>query len=165
MAEARTLPEETLVVSVESSPLIPGVEQGRGPIIRTGDALYTFDSEAEQVMIVARESIRERNPDFKSQRQLMSGGVCEGTAFSVWDYRATGMAFPLGNYHNATTNIRDPESGIGAEYIRVEDFLGGVDLLTEAALSVSKRFDSPTRKRLREIPGDVRERMMRDQES
>ena len=165
MAEARTLPEETLVVSVESSPLIPGVEQGRGPIIRTGDALYTFDSEAEQVMIVARESIRERNPDFKSQRQLMSGGVCEGTAFSVWDYRATGMAFPLGNYHNATTNIRDPESGIGAEYIRVEDFLGGVDLLTEAALSVSGRFDSPTRKRLREIPGDVRERMMRDQES
>ena len=165
MAEARTLPLDTLVVSVESSPLIPGVEQGRGPVIRTGDALYTFDSEAEQVMIVARESIRKRNPEFKSQRQLMSGGVCEGTAFSVWGYRATGMAFPLGNYHNATTNIRDPESEIGAEYIRVEDFLGGVDLLTEAALSVSGRFDSPTRKRLREIPGDVRERMMRDQES
>ena len=160
MAEARTLPEETLVVSVESSPLIPGVEQGRGPVIRTGDALYTFDSEAEQVMIVARESIRERNPDFKTQRQLMSGGVCEGTAFSVWGYRATGMAFPLGNYHNATTNIRDPESGIGAEYIRVEDFLGGVDLLTEAALSVSSRFDSPTRRRLREMPDDIRERML-----
>ena len=53
MAEARTLPLDTLVVSVESSPLIPGVEQGRGPVIRTGDALYTFDSEAEQVMIVA----------------------------------------------------------------------------------------------------------------
>ena len=160
MAEARTLPEETLVVSVESSPLIPGVEQGRGPVIRTGDALYTFDSEAEQVMIVARESLRERNPDFKTQRQLMSGGVCEGTAFSVWGYRATGMAFPLGNYHNATTNIRDPKSGIGAEYIRVEDFLGGVDLLTEAALSVSSRFDSPTRRRLREMPDDIRERML-----
>ena len=160
MAEAHTLPEETLVVSVESSPLIPGVEQGRGPVIRTGDALYTFDSEAEQVMIVARESIRERNPDFKSQRQLMSGGVCEGTAFSIWGYRATGMAFPLGNYHNATTSIRDPESGIGAEYIRVEDFLGGVDLLTEAALSVSSRFDSPTHRRLREMPDDIRERML-----
>ena len=111
MAEARTLPEETLVVSVESSPLIPGVEQGRGPVIRTGDALYTFDADAEQALIVARESIRERNPEFKSQRQLMSGGVCEGTAFAVWGYRATGMAFPLGNYHNATTGIRDPEIG------------------------------------------------------
>ena len=159
MAEARTLPPDTLVVSIESSPLIPGVEQGAGPVIRTGDALYTFDAEAEQVLIVARESIRRRDPDFKCQRQLMSGGVCEGTAFAVWGYRATGMAFPLGNYHNATTGIRDPESGIGAEYIRVEDFLGGVELLTEAAKSVALRNESPARERVREVPGEVRARM------
>ena len=38
----------------------------------------------------------------------MSGGVCEGTAFAVWGYKATRMAFPLGNWHNATTAIRDP---------------------------------------------------------
>ena len=159
MAEARTLPADTLVVSLESSPLIPGVEQGAGPVIRTGDALYTFDADAEQVLIVARESIRQRDPDFRSQRQLMSGGACEGTAFAIWGYRATGMAFPLGNYHNATTNIRDHESGIGAEYIRLEDFLGGVELLTEAAKSVSKRNDSPTRERLREVPDEIRARM------
>ncbi len=159
MAEARTLPLDTLVVSIESSPLIPGVEQGAGPVIRTGDALYTFDAEAEQVLIVARESIRERDPGFKCQRQLMSGGVCEGTAFAVWGYRATGMAFPLGNYHNATTNIRDPESGIGAEFIRVEDFLGGVELLAEAAVSVSKRHSSPGRQRVRTVPTEIRDRM------
>ena len=159
MAEARTLPAETLVVSIEASPLIPGVEQGAGPVIRTGDALYTFDAEAEQVLIVARESIRQRNPGFKSQRQLMSGGVCEGTAFAVWEYKATGMAFPLGNYHNATTSIRDPDSGIGAEYIRVEDFLGGVELLTEAAKCVGRRNDSPARERVREVPQDIRTRM------
>lgn len=159
MAEARTLPADTLVVSIESSPLIPGVEQGAGPVIRTGDALYTFDADAEQVLIMARETIRQRNPDFKCQRQLMSGGVCEGTAFAVWGYRATGMAFPLGNYHNATTNIRDPESGIGAEYIRVEDFLGGVELLAEAAKCVGMRNDSPARERVREVPEDVRMRM------
>ncbi len=162
MAEARTLPPDTLVVSIESSPLIPGVRQGDGPVIRTGDALYTFDAEAEQVLIVARESIRRRDPAFKCQRQLMSGGVCEGTAFAVWGYRATGMAFPLGNYHNATTNLRDPESGIGAEYIRADDFLGGVDLLAEAAVSVSKRGDSPARERVRQVPAEVRERMMAD---
>ena len=159
MAEARTLPIETLVVSIESSPLIPGVEQGGGPVIRTGDALYTFDAEAEQVLIVARGSIRNRNPEFRCQRQLMSGGVCEGTAFAVWGYRATGMAFPLGNYHNATTGVRDPESGIGAEFIRVEDYLGGVELLAEAALSVGGRADSPARERVREVPDDVRSRM------
>ncbi len=159
MAEAGTLPGETLVVSIESSPVIPGVEQGLGPVIRTGDALYTFDADAEQALIVARESIKQRNPEFKSQRQLMSGGVCEGTAFAVWGYKATGMAFPLGNYHNATTSIRDPESGIGAEYIRVEDFLGGVELLAEAAKCVGRRNDSPARERVREVPDDVRARM------
>ena len=160
MAEARTLPNETLVVSIESSPLIPGVEQGAGPVIRTGDALYTFDAEAEQALIVARDAIRRRDANFRCQRQLMSGGVCEGTAFAVWGYRATGVAFPLGNYHNATTNVRDPRSGIGAEYIRVEDFLGGVELLAEAALSVGKRFDSPGRARVREVPPEIRARMM-----
>ena len=159
MAEARTLPMETLVVSIESSPLIPGVEQGAGPVIRTGDALYTFDADAEQVLIVARETIRERSPEFGCQRQLMSGGVCEGTAFAVWGYRVTGMAFPLGNYHNATTGIRDPQSGIGAEFIHVDDFLGGVELLAEAAVSVAKRRDSPARDRVREVPPEVRARM------
>ncbi len=159
MAEARTLPAETLVVSIESSPLIPGVKQGAGPVIRTGDALYTFSAEVEQVLIVARESITRRDPDFKSQRQLMSGGVCEGTAFAVWGYKASGMAFPLGNYHNATTGIRDPKSGIDAEYIRVEDFLGGVKLLTEAARCVDKRNNSPARERVREVPDEIRARM------
>ena len=160
MAEARTLPIETLVVSIESSPVIPGVEQGAGPVIRTGDALYTFDADAEQALIVARDSITRRAPDFRCQRQLMSGGVCEGTAFAVWGYKATGMAFPLGNWHNATTAIRDPESGIGAEYIHVQDFLGGVELLAAAAVSVARRDESPGRQRVRDVPDAVRARMM-----
>ena len=159
MAEAGTLPKETLVVSIESSPVIPGVAQGEGPVIRTGDAAYTFDADAEQVLIAARESIRAEDADFKSQRQLMSGGVCEGTAFAVFGYRATGMAFPLGNYHNATTRIPDPDGGVGAEYIKLCDFLGGVRLLTEAAVSVAKRNDSPTRRRMRSVPDEVRQRM------
>jgi hypothetical protein len=66
---------------------------------------------------------------------------------------------PLGNWHNATTFIGDPDGGIGAEYIHLEDFLGGVELLTEAAKSVGKRNDSPTRARVREIPDDIRTRM------
>ncbi len=162
MAQAQTLPLDTLIVSIESSPLIPGVEQGAGPVIRTGDALYTFDAEAEQALVAARESIRRRNADFRCQRQLMSGGVCEATAFAVWGYRATGMAFPLGNYHNATTSIRDPESGIGAEYIRVEDFLGGVELLAEAAAvaAIGDRISTPAKERVREVPDDIRRRMM-----
>ena len=39
----------------------------------------------------------------------MSGGVCEATAFAVFGYRTTGIAFPLGNYHNGIRGLRDPE--------------------------------------------------------
>ena len=159
MAEAGTLPANTLVVSVESSPLIPGVEQGEGPVIRTGDRVYTFDADAEQVFSAALQSIRTEDSDFKAQRQLMSGGGCEATAFAVFGYTVTGLAFPLGNWHNATTTIPDPDGGVDSEYISVSDYLGGVTLMAEAGVSVSKRHDSPTRQYIREIPDDVRERM------
>ena len=90
----------------------------------------------------------------------MSGGVCEATAFAVFGYRATGIAFPLGNYHNGTSGLRDPEGGVDAEYIRLSDFLGGVELVYEAARSVGTRGDSPTRRRMVEVPDEVRARLM-----
>ena len=159
MAEAGTLPKNTLVVSVESSPLIPGVEQGEGPVIRTGDRVYTFDADAEQVFSAALQALRAQDSDFKSQRQLMSGGGCEATAFAVFGYTVTGLAFPLGNWHNATTTIPDPDGGVDSEYISVSDYLGGVALIAEAGVSVGKRHDSPTRQHIRDIPDDVRGRM------
>ena len=159
MAEAGTLPENTLVVSVESSPLIPGVEQGEGPVIRTGDRVYTFDADAEQVFSAALQSLRATDSEFKAQRQLMSGGGCEATAFAVFGYTVTGLAYPLGNWHNATTTIPDPDGGVDSEFISVSDYLGGVALMVEAGVSVGKRHDSPTRQYIREIPDDVRERM------
>ena len=159
MAEAGTLPKNTLVVSVESSPIIPGVKQGDGPVIRTGDRAYTFDAEAEQVLIAAQHELQSRDKDFQAQRQLMSGGGCEATAFAVFDYTVTGLAFPLGNWHNATTTIADPDGGVDSEYISVSDYLGGVALMAEAGVSVGKRHDSPTRRYIREIPDDVRRRM------
>ena len=159
MAEAGTLPENTLVVSVESSPLIPGVEQGKGPVIRTGDRVYTFDADAEQVFSAALQSIRMNDTEFKAQRQLMSGGGCEATAFAVFGYTVTGLAFPLGNWHNAMTTIPDPDGGVDSEYISVSDYLGGVALMAEAGVSVGIRHDSPTRQYIRQIPDDVRQRM------
>ena len=159
LAEAGTLPENTLVVSVETSSIIPGVTQGEGVVIRTGDRVYTFDSDAEQVFIVAADSLRARDSEFKAQRQLMSGGGCEATAFAVFGYKVTGLAFPLGNWHNATTTIPDPDGGVDSEYISVTDYLSGVALIAEAGISVGKRHDSPTRQYIREIPDDVRQRM------
>ena len=159
MAEAGTLPADTLVVSIESSPVIAGVVQGDGPVIRTGDALTTFDMDAERVLQSAARSLAERDSAFKYQRRLMSGGVCEATAFSASGYTVTGLAFPLGNYHNATTSIPDPDGGVGAEYIMLSDFLGGVDLLAEAATSVSSRDKTPAANRLGRVSDEVRARL------
>ena len=161
MAEAGTLPQGTLVVSIESSAVIPGVSQGAGPVIRTGDAAYTFDAEAEQVLTAASERLAGRDTEFRVQRQLMSGGVCEATAFAVNGYRATGMAFPLGNYHNATTHVGDADGGVGAEYIELSDFLGGVDLIAEAAAGVSRRGETRTLRWVKQagVPDEARERL------
>ena len=57
------------------------------------------------------------------------------------------------------TSIPDPDGDVDAEYIALSDYLGGVELLTEAAKSVSKRDSSKIRDYVRQIPGDIRERM------
>lgn len=155
MAEAGTLPQETLIISAESSRTLPGAEMGEGIVIRVGDAGFTFTAEAESVLIRARETLQQRDGGFKCQRQLMSGGTCEASAFAVFGYQTTGIAFPLGNYHNGA-----PEGRIEAEYIHVDDYLGGVELITEAARRVSDRTNTAFRQRLREVSADMRQRML-----
>ena len=154
-AENGLLPATTLVISAESSRTLPGAEQGRGPVIRVGDAGSTFDAEAESVLVRAREALNEREGGFAAQRQLMSGGVCEASAFSAYGYRTTGIAFPLGNYHNGA-----PEGRIEAEYIHVDDYLGGVALMEEAARRVSDRANTAFRLRLQSVPDDMRRRLL-----
>lgn len=160
MAQEHSLPRDCLVVSLESSRELPGAVQGAGPVIRVGDATFTFSAEAEQVLHVARRSMLERDPETKVQRQLMSGGTCEASGFAAFGYAATGIAFPLGNYHNAT-----PEGGVGAEYIHVDDYLTGVRLVEEAARSVTRRRTSPAWTRLAAVPAGPQARLRDTAES
>ncbi|MBM3957026.1 MAG: hypothetical protein FJ313_03110, partial [Gemmatimonadetes bacterium] len=106
------LPPETTIVSIESSRALPGAEIGRGPVIRTGDRATTFDREAEAHLLAARERLAERHGGFDCQRQLMSGGLCEASAFAAFGYPVTGVAFPLGNYHN-----NGADGAVAAEFI------------------------------------------------
>ena len=156
LAEANTLPRDTLVVSLESSRSLPGAEIGGGPVIRVGDAAFTFSAEAETVLTKAREMLQDRPEPVKIQRQLMSGGTCEASAFALQGYRATGIAFPLGNYHNGT-----PEDRIEAEFIQLGDYLGGVELIAEAARQVLDREDTAFRRRIGAVPEDFRRRLSR----
>ena len=154
LAESGTLPPETLIVSVESSRVLPGAEQGGGPVIRVGDAAMTFDADAEAVLVRAREFLRAGDSAVEVQRQLMSGGVCEASAFANYGYRTTGIAFPLGNYHNGA-----PQGGVEAEYIDVNDFIGGIRLMTEAAYLVEERYGTAFAQRLRQVPDGQRRRL------
>ncbi len=159
MAAGGVLPRETTIVSVEASPVIPGVAQGAGPVVRVGDRTYMFDAVAEQILIEAAKGLIEGRGEFRWQRALMSGGTCEATAFAVHGYRTTGIAFPLGNYHNATTSIPDPEGGVGAEYIAVSDYLAGIDLLEQAARMAG--VSTTPVARLRSAPADAVDRLRR----
>ena len=156
LAEASTLPKDTLVVSLESSRSLPGAEIGGGPVIRVGDAAFTFSAEAEMVLTKAREILQARPQPIKIQRQLMSGGTCEASAFAWQGYRSTGIAFPLGNYHNGA-----PEDRIEAEFIHLEDFLGGVELIAEAVRQVPYREDTAFRRHMGAVPEDFRRRLGR----
>ena len=154
LAEEGLLPAGSLVVSLEASRTLPGAAIGEGPVIRVGDASFTFDAEAEGVLLKAREQLSEGKPGFQAQRQLMSGGTCEASAFRYHGYRTTGIAFPLGNYHNGA-----PDGGVEAEYIHIDDLVGGLDLILEAVKSVAQRRESRPWARMGTVPEEQRERL------
>ena len=99
-AENELLPKDTIIVSVETSSVLPGAEIGHGVVIRTGDRAATFDYEAEAYLGEAVQRIKSITPEFKVQRQLMSAGGCEAAAFKAFGYKVTGTAFPLGAWLN-----------------------------------------------------------------
>ena len=126
-AESELLPKNTIIVSVETSSVLPGAEICEGVVIRTGDRAATFDYEAEAYLGQAVHKIKSANPDFKIQRQLMSAGGCEASAFKAFGYKVTGTAFPLGAWHNRG------EAGVEPEFISKDDFVDGAILIAEAA--------------------------------
>jgi putative aminopeptidase FrvX len=115
------------IVSLEASRELPGAWAGRGPVLRTGDRTTVFHSGLEHHLHAVAKDLEARVNGFAFQRQLMSGGTCEATVFTAHGLQATGLAYPLLNYHNVT-----PEGGIGREEVATADYLNGIRLLTEA---------------------------------
>jgi len=135
--QSGVLPKETWVVSLEASKALPGAAQGAGPVIRAGDRAFTFNEQAEFILKRAAASlggdVGGRSPQQTPiQRQLMTGGRCEAGSAILNGYLATGLAFPLGNYHNVSDDFTlEPEN------ITQQDFLTGVELLQQAALMMA----------------------------
>ena len=121
--------KDAIIVSVETSLKSEIAKQGEGVVIRVGDRMTTFDHDAEGVLHGAAHRITSRgaSEDFKVQRALMGAGGCEASAFKAHGYRVTGTSFPLGAWHNT-----EDDGSITSEYIHVDDFNSGVQLITEA---------------------------------
>jgi len=122
-----TVPPSASVLSLECSKALPSAPQGDGVIVRVGDRMSIFAPGLTESLRVAADAVARRDPTFRYQRRLMDGGACEATAFCASGYRASGLAVPLGNYHNAS----DEGIGVAAEHVLVDDWLAEVALLVE----------------------------------
>jgi endoglucanase len=124
-----TVPKGADVLSLECSKALVDAPQGGGVIVRVGDRMSIFDPGLTGALSTAAADLAAADPSFRWQRKLMDGGACEATAFCAAGYRASGLALPLGGYHNAS----DGEPGIVAETVAVTDYLAEVRLLVELA--------------------------------
>ena len=120
-----TVPRDADVLSLECSKALPHAPQGGGVIVRVGDRMSIFDPSLTAALEAAARTV----DGLTSQRRLMDGGACEATAFCAAGYRASGVAVPLGGYHNAS----DGQPGIVPETVLVDDYLAEVALLTALA--------------------------------
>lgn len=126
-----TVPADSSVLSLECSPALPSAPQGGGVIVRVGDRMSIFDPGLTAALVAAAETQAKDDPTFKWQRKLMDGGACEATAFCATGYRASGVAVPLGGYHNAGGGQ------VAAETVLVDDFVAEVQLLVTLARNPS----------------------------
>jgi endoglucanase len=122
-----TVPAGASVLSLECSKALPSAPQGDGVIVRVGDRMSIFDPDLTQSLRTAADALAGRDRSFRYQRKLMDGGACEATVFCASGFRASGLAVPLGNYHNAS----DDGIGIAPEHVVVDDWLAEVALLVE----------------------------------
>ncbi len=109
-------PARPLVV-LETSKALPTAPMGRGPVLRVGDRMSSFDPEMDLWLSASAAELAEAEPRFLFQRALMTGGACEASLFILHGRRVGALAMPLGNYHNMT-----PRGGIGPEFVRASDF-------------------------------------------
>jgi endoglucanase len=126
LAAGRMIPRNGLVVSLETSRELPPVKMGQGVIVRVGDRTSIFDSKATRYLTEIAAGLQKRG--LKFQRALMSGGTCEATAYQELGFTTCAVCVALGNYHNCA-----PKDRIGAEFISIDDALGMIVLLVEAA--------------------------------
>ena len=158
VADAKLLPKNSLVVSLETSKELPPTKMGRGVILRVGDRSSIFASDGMRFLGEVAAGLQEKDKKFQFQRALMYGGTCEATAFQEFGYQVAAVCVALGNYHNC-----HPQGRIAAEYVSLSDAGGMVQLLVEAAqqMRAYDRLTAKLPKRLRALLKEARRNLRR----
>jgi endoglucanase len=123
LARSGTVSPENPILVLETSRELPCGRIGRGPVMRVGDRMSTFDPGLARWMQATAGVLQRRPRGLRVQRGLMDGGVCEATPFGAFGYRTAGIAIPLGNYHNMGPRR------IAAEVVDVGDLLDAARLI------------------------------------
>ena len=131
LAQAQILPKNITILSLETSAPRGSAEAGRGPIIRVGDRISTFDGAATMELLAIAEKA-----GIAVQRCLLDGGTCEAPAYQLYGYTCAAASIALGNYHNCA-----PNGTIAAEYVSVSDYINMVQLCLAAALHSKAMLD------------------------
>lgn len=155
---SKLLPKETFIINLEASKAINGIVPGNGPIIRVGDAQRTFNVEVENILNSAYKELSNQRKDIKVQRALMTGGMCEASAYQMLgNYKVTGLVIPLENYHN------QGESGLLIEEkASIEDIKTAEELLFLAIKGVKNlsKFEHKMVERLNAVFNEYKHKLI-----
>jgi putative aminopeptidase FrvX len=134
VGRARLLPDDALVVAVETSSMAGGrAVQGGGPIVRVGDAIHVFSPRITRWMVALAQELGAADASFRYQRKLMDGGTTEATAYDLYGYETGAACIALGNYHNA-----GPRGRVAAETVHLGDLEGLVRIFGRMLETVPK---------------------------
>jgi putative aminopeptidase FrvX len=128
LCAAKALPKSTIVISIETSSVLPGVNMGEGAVIRVGDKSRVFDPAVTDFLLDCAQRARSKNPELKYQRKLMDAGTCEASVYQRFGYPVGALCVPLGNYHNRNTRT----GRIAPEFVSVPDLDAMIELFLTA---------------------------------
>ncbi len=152
------MPKDSRIIALENSRAFADSPIHAGPIVRVGDRISVFSPDLTGAIAKVAETIaggpatptasqKESDlPKWRWQRKLMAGGACEASVFCAYNYTATCLCLPLGNYHNMA-NLTEAQAGtheqafghpprVGREHIGLDDYAGLIDLLVACAQSL-----------------------------
>ncbi len=143
LCKSQMIPDESVLISVETSSRLPGISLGDGVVIRVGDKRGVFNNTVLNFINETAALLKNNRSDFNYKRKLMDGGRCEASVYQRHGYLTGAVCVPLANYHNRNREMIQ----IQQEYVNKEDVNHMIDLcmaIVDNSPSFVAQQQSPT---------------------